>query len=261
MDRGEVNMLQRIYVTDGSIDGIFTAIYRAWESKYGHKNIKLIERDENETLEFFSEYIDIEPEQEISYKVAKTIKERLSNVGYKFVVKACLSKEKGRSDAVYRFLLLGFSVGASVLEQLAHPYVYPIYKMNKNVTNEVLHYMGFLRFEELKNGVLCAKIRPLNNILTLLSPHFSDRFQNEDWLIIDERRGIAALHKKRSDYLIVECSFFTNEAFFQCSDEETYLQHLWKSFINSIGISERENEKLRQQMLPKRFREFMKEFD
>lgn len=254
-------MLQRIYVTDGSVDGIFTAIYRAWESKYGHKNIKLIEQDKNETLEFFSEYIEIEPEPEISYKVAKTIKERLSDEGYELVIKACLSKEKGRSDAVYRFLLLGFSVGASVLEQFAHPYVYPLYRMNKNVTNEVLHYMGFLRFEELKNGVLCAKIRPLNNILTLLSAHFADRFPSEDWIIIDEQNKIAALHKKNEDYFIVDCSFFSNEIFFQFSDEEMYLQDLWKHFINSIEIEERKNEKLRQQMLPKRFREFMKEFD
>ena len=52
-------MVQRIYVCDGTMNGIFTAIYDAWEGKYGHKNIKIMEQEQITTLELFSEYVEV----------------------------------------------------------------------------------------------------------------------------------------------------------------------------------------------------------
>lgn len=252
---------QRIYVCDGTIDGIFTAIYKAWESKYGHNNIKLTENDAVETMELFSDYMIVETDEELAGKVSNTIMQRLTMKGYELVINGCLSKEKGRSDFVYRFLLLGLSIGPNVLEQMAHPYVNPIYRMYTNISNELQHYRGFLRLQELSNGILSAKICPENNLLTLLAEHFVDRFRNENWLILDEGRQIAAIHKKAKDYIIADSSFISENALNQFSEEEEAMQQVWKCFVDTIGIKERKNNLLRQQMLPKRFRKYMNEFN
>lgn len=252
---------QRIYVCDGTIDGIFTAIYKAWESKYGHNNIKIIENDFIDTMELFSDYIFIEADGELAGKVSNTIIEKLTIKGYELAINGCLSKEKGRSDSVYRFLLLGLSIGPNVLEQMAHPYVNPIYKMYTNICNELQHYRGFLRFQELSNGILSAKVCPENNLLTLLAEHFVDRFPNENWLIIDEGRQIAAIHKKEKGYIIADSSFISENALNEFSKEEETMQQIWKCFVDTIGIKERKNNLLRQQMLPKRFRKYMNEFN
>ena len=167
----------------------------------------------------------------------------------------------GRSDAIYRFLLLGFSIGEKVVEQLAHPYVQPIFAMYQNVNNEVLHYKGFLRFHELKNGVLAAKIRPANHILSLLAPHFSDRFMNENWLIYDEGRKLAVVHLAKSDWVMVNGTLLEDEKLLEYSEEEEKLRKSWKVFVDAIGIKERENKELQRQMLPYRYREFMNEFE
>lgn len=254
-------MIQRIYVCDGTMDGIFTAIYDAWAGKYGHNNIRLMEQEPFTNLEFFSEYIEVKTDEEKAFKVARTIPKRISEYAYYLVCNCCLSKMSGRSDAIYRFLLLGFSVGDKVVEQLAHPYVQPVFNMYRNVNNEVLHYKGFLRFNELRNGILSARIRPENNILSLLAPHFTDRFQNENWIIYDEGRKQAAIHRAEQNWIMVDGGVLEEEKLLEYSEQETELQKSWKAFVNSIGIKERENPKLQSQMLPYRYREFMNEFE
>lgn len=253
-------MEKKIFVCDGTIGGIFTAIYRAWESKYGHNNIKIMENDCVETMELFSEYINIDADEELALKVAETVIKKMSKKGYELAINGCLSKEKGRSDAVYRFLLLGISFGVDVLEQLAHPYVNPIYRMYTNICNELQHYRGFLRFQELSDGILSAKICPENNLLTLIAEHFADRFQNENWIILDEGRKQAAIHKSGQGFIIADSSLLSQEALHHFSEEEELIQKVWKHFVDAVGIKERKNDLLRQQMLPNRFRKYMNEF-
>ena len=45
------------------------------------------------------------------------------------------------------------------------------------------------------------------------------------------------------------------------SEDEELWQKLWKRFVDTIAIKERINPRLQMQMLPLRFRKYMKEFD
>ena len=47
-----------IFVCEDNLDGIFTGIYDAWDSRYGHENVKLI-IDSEETMELFSRYVEV----------------------------------------------------------------------------------------------------------------------------------------------------------------------------------------------------------
>ena len=46
----------------------------------------------------------------------------------------------------------------------------------------------------------------------------------------------------------------------QYSAEEKDMQRLWKLFVDTIAIKERINTDLQRQMLPLRYRKYMKEF-
>ena len=46
-----------------------------------------------------------------------------------------------------------------------------------------------LRFEELENGILYARIAPKSDILAFLIPHFADRLPADNFIIYDENRG------------------------------------------------------------------------
>lgn len=248
-----------IYLCDGSVDGIFTAIYDAWDSKKGHNCIRIEELEYFQNMELFTEYIQIEADSQKAEKVAAAIQKKLSEEAYEMVIRSALSKRIGRGDAIYRFLLLGFSYGPRVMEQVNHPYVHPIFEMNRNVKNEAHHYLGFLRFSELESGVLFASIRPDNAILPLISPHFEDRLMQENWIIYDEGREEASFHEKGRNFFLRKDLKLNRSEIENYSSAEERMQVFWQTFVDAIAIEGRKNQKLQYQMLPNRFREFMRE--
>lgn len=253
----------RIYCCEESIDGIFTAIYHGWSSRYGHSNIKIQERwpkEEFHNIELFSEYIEVETDLELSMKVAKSIKEKISREAFDKVCLVALSDYEGKADLIYRFLILGFAVGKDVLNHLSNDVVRRVDKISAYVGKESHYYLGFVRFSELENGVLSAVIEPKNNILSMITAHFADRLSRERFIIYDENRQIASVYIPGNSWFIAHVTKEQEEAIqaSKCFGDE--YENLWKIFFKSIAIKERENYKLQRNMLPIRFRENMTEF-
>lgn len=251
--------LQRIYCCEASVDGIFTAIYDAWDSHYGHDFIKIKEINDSDTMELFSEYVQVKTNADKAEKVALTIQKKISDYAYEVVIKSALSIQNGRADAIYKFLQLGLFVGESVMEQLSHPYVLPLFEMERRVNFEVLHYKQFVRFSELENKILFSKIRPENDILSLVTPHFEDRFPEENFIIYDAGRNCAAVHRKDYPWIMADAAEMNLAGMENYSKAEIDMQYFWQTFVDTIGIQDRCNKKLQYQMLPNRYREFMRE--
>lgn len=250
---------KRIYLCDGNIDGILTAVYEAFASRYGHADIAIAEIDAFGNLELFTEYIEVATDEEKARKVAESIKDKVSLRAYEAVIKTALSKYTGKSDAIYRFLQLGYAVGDDIFNQLSHPYVFPIFEIERNVDNETHRYLEFVRFSELESGILVSKIRPENDVLPLVAPHFADRLPEENWLIYDQGREFAAIHRKGFPWMLADGSTINPEDLEQFSEDEHRMQIFWQTFVDTIAIRERANAKLQSQLLPNRYREFMRE--
>ncbi len=255
---------KRIYLCDNNIDGIFTAIYQAWSSRLGHSNIKIEEKSEGSrysNIELFAEYTITDTDPELAYKVAKSIKEKISTGAYEMVCRTALSDYVGKADLIYRFLILGFAVGAEIMEHLNNEVVNRMFRINKNVGNETHHLLGFIRFSEQKNGLLTAIIHPKNNVLSLVMPHFADRLPQERFLIYDANRKLAALHVPDTQWIIAEVPAIDQERIREVSAYEDQYRDLWITFFDHIAIKERANYKLQRNNLPLRFREDMTEFN
>ena len=95
----------RIYQCEDSVDGIFSAIYEAGISGYGHKYIRIQPLVEGEAvnLELFSEYISVETDSQKTEKVLKAIYEKISPRAYSEVMWAIISEEADRGDDIYQF--------------------------------------------------------------------------------------------------------------------------------------------------------------
>lgn len=254
---------KRIYMCEDSIDGIFTAIYDAWSSRYGHENIRIQVKTADKdsfNMELFSEYIEVPVDEEKPVKVARSIREKISEEAFEMIYYAALSDEAGKGDIIYRFLILGFSLGPKVVDYLSHDAVINIFNLRRNVGNETHHFLGFVRFMESKNNVLLAKINPRNDILRLIAPHFSDRLNSENFVIYDEKRKTAVVHRSGFPWIYVLADDFNLDRFEELSDHEEEFQLLWKAFFNSIAIEERKNFNLQRNNLPLRFRSNMLEF-
>lgn len=256
-------LLKHIYLCDDSIDGIFTAIYVAWSSRYGHSNIKIEEKCEGSkysNIELFAEYIPVETDYNLSVKVSKSIKDKISAEAYEMVCRTALSDYVGKADLIYRFLILGFAVGSSIVEHMSNEVVNSVFRVNKNVGNEMHHLLGFVRFSEQEGGLLTSVIHPKNNVLTLITPHFADRLPQEKFLIYDENRKLATFHVPGNSWILAQVPEIDQERLEEITIREDEYRDLWKAFFTHIAIKERVNPKLQRNNLPLRFRGDMTEF-
>lgn len=252
-----------IFICENSIDGIFSGIYRAYTSRYGHNNIRLTTSDTPDTYELFCEYEEIPTDAESSRKVADTLRTRLGQETYSDICHAIsayetpkdLKKNINKAEAVYKTIVLALAMkdGSKILDQLGNPYVSRVFQLCRSAGNEAHHLLGFLRFQELEQGILFSRIHPKNDILATLADHFTDRLPMENFIIYDETHKTAALHKSGSGYILAEVPMANEDFMNRFSEKELEFQQLWVEFVHTIAIEARKNPKLQSQNIPKRF--------
>ena len=189
----------------------------------------------------------------------KTIREKLSAKVQQQVYLASLSQDPQRADKLYRYLKVLFTLGPEAVDRLQIPEINAIFELCRNVTNEQHQMIEFLRFSQTGRGSLLAKIAPKNDVLELISPHFADRLPEENWLIFDEGRRKASVHRKGKSFFLTDVPEALAETWKKAVEEEGY-ETLWKTFFETVAIRERTNPACQQNHLPLRFRPYMTEF-
>jgi probable DNA metabolism protein len=94
-----------------------------------------------------------------------------------------------------------------------------------------------------------------------MAPHFSDRLSNENFVIYDENRKNAIVHKVGYPWIYTVGEHLNIDNIGKLSDAEEEFQSLWKTFFETIGIEARVNHKLQRNNMPLRFRNHMTEFN
>lgn len=257
-----------IFECEDSLDGIFTGIYEAYASKLGHNKIRLSSVS-SQNMELFCQYRSIQPDADKSQKVASKLLSTFGLKVYTTLCEAALSKDVtsplaiDKAEAVYKTVVLGLhqpQLAPSILEHLSEPHICQVFSLSRATHNEAHHLMGFLRFQELYNGVLFARIHPKNHVLPLLAEHFCDRLPAENFMIYDENRQIVCIHHANSNYFIADATSLDLEQVQRYSSEEQSWQDLWCGFFHSIAIEARKNPMLQNQNIPKRFQQDAVEF-
>lgn len=247
---------KRIYLCDDSPEGILSAIYDAWTSRYGHSH-NYIQIASAAGRSYFYEYINVQTDIQKAKNISDAIIHRVSASFHDLITHCLLSSSDTRADDIYRLVILGFSIGSKARNCLSLPFVNNCNKLEVNVNNELRHYMGFIRFQETYDKTLFARFRPVNNIITLLAPHFADRFPTERIIIADVARKLVASidHKTINYWQLSEQDFESLNP--KTSDDEYIMKNLWQCFTDTIEIKERRNKSLQRNNMPLRYREFM----
>lgn len=253
-----------ILLCEDSFEGIFTGIYEAYALRIPHERIGL-QIGQDGTPMLFTTYREIAPDRIKAEKVTRTLRQRFGEEDYRVLCMALASASLDKAQAVYKTVVWGLSSQrkGSMLGHLSDDNVRRVMELNRGTGNELCHLRGFLRFEELENGILSAVIKPRDNILPMLASHFADRLPQENFIICDEGRALYAIHPAGKDFLLMsgcEDSARRGGDTLGFSDAEMYYRELFKHFCHTISIKERENLKLQRNMLPLRFRPYMTEF-
>ena len=125
------------------------------------------------------------------------------------------------------------------------------------VQMEIHRLMGLLRFSPEPDGTYIARCAPDHFILPALAEHFTLRFGNIPWAIIDEKRGLCLCKNADSPARLIDlpASFEVAENKHKDSWED-----LWRLYHKSANNEARNNTRLQNQLIPKRYQKYLCEF-
>lgn len=249
-----------IFTCEDTFEGMMTCIYDAWNSRLGHKNVRLLTEPIG-NYELFCNYQHIDPDPVKVEKVIRSVRQKISYDAYFIIYRTAMSFRQEKLDAIYRFMILGFASGPAVTQMLSEDSVTAIFEIDRKVSNEAHLFREFTRFSNMKGNILVSHIEPKCNIITLLAPQFSDRMPSENWMIIDKNRNIAVVHPADTDYYLTALSEKEIQHLETHSETDDPYVGLWKGFFATIGIDARKNARCQRNMLPLWYRKNMTEFN
>lgn len=251
MNKSYFTILQnQVYTYDGSFDGLFTIVFDCYISK-----------TIPEKIVFDAEYIPNLLEQVLYISTDEEKSKRIWNGIYKSICytalhdcyHAFLSCQKGKEVLIVKYLLHGFQIGSSIVNQLSIDYVLEVAKLRKNVLGEAHRLKGLARLSEIGENLWYCPISPDNNVIEQVGHFLMRRFPSQNLILHDKNMNLVFLYnsKNRENYEIVQApSGFKISSF---SEEEMQFQKLWKTFFNTIAIKERTNPRLQMQFMPKKY--------
>ncbi|HHW22288.1 MAG TPA: DNA metabolism protein [Clostridiaceae bacterium] len=234
-----------IYVTDGTFEGILTAVFEAYRNKEEPEGIM--------TGDWFQTSLDFNVRtigtcQEKADRVYKAIIEKMSQEVLETIYKAWLSEYHDIGTAIYRYVRIGLKLGRNVISFIQNPDVRLINDLSMKVSKEAHLFTGILRFNKLKNGIYYARMEPDNNIVMLIADHFAERLSDQPWIIHDAKRNFSALFDTRqvvytTDDIMIPADYKNDSEF----------EILWKKYFKAISIESRKNPRLQRSFMPVRY--------
>lgn len=244
-------------VCESSFEGIMTAVYDGWVLMNKGYQVNIYPRN-NYNPSFFSEYQLIETNIEKADKVSKSIRIKISIKAYMMVYRASMHYDENRANAIFAFLKLAYPVGAGVTNMLNKPEVMKILELSRKVANETHLFKGFVRFDELRGGVLFSTIEPKCDIILLLSHHFEERFPLEKFILYDKTRKKAVIHGEGNPSIQIIDNDIERKVRSMIKEDE--YEELWHVFFEHIAIDARNNPQCQNTLIPQWYRKNMTEF-
>lgn len=256
------------YAYDGTLEGLLTAIFVAYRDKQEPDDIveeKYLQLKLNQTL------VPIFTEEELAFRVQKGIYRFCGQAAFDAIKSAFLSCDPQAGTIIYQFVRYAMAAHEphdcsgcprkarcsglcvlpqkkSVLNNVTHPAVEALQRLNKTVYNERHHMMQFIRFEHLENSIWFAKCNPKCSVIPLIMDWFSNRFNTQPFIIYDENHELAGVYEGKEWYLVQTSTLDLP----QQAHDETIMSTAWKRFYDTVAVESRYNPELRRSFMPKR---------
>ena len=264
------------YLYDGSVEGLFTAVFLTYANKEHPLDICPSEHYQPRIGQTTRQ---IETDFSLALRVQKGVSKRAGYSVANIIKTAALADDPHTGISIYRFIrycmdpqnahffqqnkngersvqqrFTGAGCGPALLKGSAvpavlDPVVEPVLKLERFVQNERHPLLEFLRFEELEGGLWCARCNPKASVVPLIMDWFADRFNTQPFIIYDENHHIAGVYEG-SDWHLIKTDSFTPPA---PTANELKMQEAWKRFYHTLNIEARYHPELRRQFMPKRF--------
>ena len=249
-----------IYLFDGTMDGLLTAVFDAFSLKEQPEELLT----EGDALPLFCERTyQVTTDEEKARRVWTGLEKKLTREAMKLISVSWLSELKELNTPLFRYVCKVFRQG-DISRNYADADVLAVTNIARKVLHEQLRMKQFIRFQKAKDGTYLAVVSPDHNVLPIITDHFSDRFNDQPWLIYDAKRhygfyydGKTVIHITFEDETAVPFSLENgklDEAVL--SNDDQLLQNLWRTYFKAICIKERMNPRKQLKDMPRRYWKF-----
>lgn len=234
------------YSYDGTIEGLFSAIFAAYAN---HENPIDIAPQSRLQLRLGQQERYIETNFTRANRVANGIARAGGRSTFNAIRKASVSSNAHTGTIIFHFVQKLMKERRYLLNQLSDPLVADLFELVRSVDNECEKMRQFIRFAHLENGGWLAVCNPRDNVIPLLMNWFAARFNDQSFAIYDEVHHIAGVYEGKNWYLVRTNCFQEPEY----SSEESLMQDAWRTFYRTLSVDARYNPELRRQHMPVRF--------
>jgi probable DNA metabolism protein len=245
-----------VFVTDGSFEGLLTALFEVYAAK---QPPDAIAPADGHQMGLFENRMSITTDPKKSDRVWQGLKKHLGAKRRRMLFEAYLSGSPGLETAIYQFVWDTIS-GQKGRKNKAHLTAHiQIEKLAQKVRREAHRMKGFIRFEQTGAAQYLALIAPRYDILPLVRRHFEMRFGDQSWIIYDTHRNYGLCYdRQRTRELQLDASAV--DAIRQnATANEQLCQTLWQQYFAAVNIPQRNNPKLHLRQLPRRYWRYLTE--
>ena len=252
-----------IYSFDGTMDGLLTAVFEAFSL---HEEPEQLLK-EGDALPLFCDYnYQVTTDEAKARRVWTGLEKRLSREAMKLISVSWLSELQELNTPLFLYICKVFRQG-DISRNFADTDVLTVTNIARRVLHEQLRMKQFIRFQKAKDGTYLAVVAPDHNVLPLITDHFSDRFNDQPWLIYDARRHYGFHYDGQQVIRITfedegAVPFDLTNGKLQTdvlSSDDQLLQDLWRTYFKAICIKERMNPRKQLKDMPRRYWKYMTE--
>jgi len=260
-----------VYVFDGTMDGLLTAVFDAFLLKEQPEQLLA----EGDVLPLFCDHTyHVTTDEEKAQRVWAGLEKKLPCEALRLISVSWLSELRELNTPLFLYICKVFRQG-DISRNFADADVLAVTNIARRVLHEQLRMKQFIRFQKAKDGTYLGVVSPDHNVLPTIIAHFQDRFNDQPWLIYDAKRHYGYYYgaspnpsKGRGDVIRVT---FEDESAVPfdlrngkmdaevLSDDDQLLQNLWRTYFKAICIKERMNPRKQLQDMPRRYWKYMTE--
>ena len=240
-----MNDLELAYVHDGSLEGLLTAVFLAFERKEYPSDVSA---SRSFAPRLGQRIVEVETNMERAWRVRAGIIRVCDVETYQCVVAASLSDEPDAGSSILSFIRYAMKRGPRARFDKAAPDVERFAEIVRSVKNERHYWVQFMRFSKTRDGVYVAVCNPKASVVPLLMGWFSARFNTQPFIVFDEVHHVAGVSHNGEWQLVRSPDFVVPPA----ADDDAFYEQAWKTFYDSVAIDARYNPELRRSFMPKR---------
>jgi probable DNA metabolism protein len=241
-----------VVLYDGTFECYLNLVYEVYYKKLSPTEII---RELPQML-IMEEIYEISYKEDEALKVLEALKKKFTKPNFETILNTFMCESTAFELDLLHYIISGFK-DQRELQNINNKHIFAIHYLQKELFHNYHKMSGFLRFEELEDGSLYAKIESRFNLVYLLGNFFSKRFNNQSYIIHDIPRKLAFIHTPEFKGVKSVAAFETPTL----SANEEKFSELWRTFFASVAIETRKNPKLQRQLVPLIYRTYMSEFN